>query len=422
VDGERPESGPTLLPRGDSAGVAARMKVQTLVVKVASRCNLNCSYCYVYNQGDYTWQSQPHVMPSAVVSALITRVRAHCLRHGLKHFGLVLHGGEPLLCGEAFFRSFVQEARGQLLPEIQPHFFVQTNGTLLTAQWCRLLLELQIAVGVSLDGTPAANDRHRVDHAGRGSYRAARAGIEVFRSVAGRPPGLLSVIDPRTDPIACYEHFRDLQARSVDFLFPEATHERPPVPLGDWLIQVFDRWFHESPQTMTIRIFREIMTVLCGGQAVTELAGTQRSELLVVDCDGSIEPIDALKVCGHGFTKVGASVLSDELDDALATTLARQYQLAGSSLCGTCRACQLAPVCGGGQFAHRYSHARAFDNPSVYCHDLMKLITHIQSALCGALPSSLRERLGLGRVSYREVRKSLSGARPRLSLPVLRTD
>jgi MoaA/NifB/PqqE/SkfB family radical SAM enzyme len=28
------------------------MKIEAIVLKIASRCNLNCSYCYMYNAGD----------------------------------------------------------------------------------------------------------------------------------------------------------------------------------------------------------------------------------------------------------------------------------------------------------------------------------------------------------------------------------
>ena len=403
------------------------LKAQTLVVKIASRCNLNCSYCYVYNRGDDTWKSQPAVMPAAVVSALMRRIKSHSLRHGLPCFGLVLHGGEPLLSGKEFFRSFVAEAQRVLSPEVEPYIYVQTNGTLLDADWCRLLLDLGVRVGVSLDGTAAINDRFRVDHAGRGSYAAVLAGIEAFRAVAGRTPGLLSVIDPQSDPIECYQHFRSLGAHSVDFLFPEATYERPPAglrrgqtPIADWLIPLFDRWFHDSPQPMNIRLFRQIVSVLCGQVGNSEMAGRERSEILVVDCDGSIEPIDALKVCGNGFTKVGANVLSDELDDALSIPLAQQYHLAKETLCATCQSCRIRDVCGGGQFAHRYSRAGGFDNPSVYCHDLMKLIAHIHSRVAAALPPRLHDWLSLGGADHKQLLASAAATAPgRVSLPVL---
>jgi uncharacterized protein len=406
----------------------APMNVQTLVVKVASRCNLNCSYCYVYNQGDDTWKSQPRVMPAHVVAALMDRVKAHCLRHKMTDFALVMHGGEPLLTGQAFVRSFVAEARRRLLPEVQPHIFLQTNGTLLTRKWSRLLLELGVAVGVSLDGTPAINDRYRVDHAGRGSYAAVRAGIENFRAVAGRPPGILSVISQEADPRECYEHLKSLGARSVDFLFPDATYQRPPVgqeceqaPVGDWLARLFDCWFHDDRPTIRIRLFVDLISMLCGGKASTDGGlGTGLKNVLVVDCDGSVEPIDGLKLCGNGFTKVGTNLLSHELDEALSTDLARRYYLSGRILCQTCQDCSIKQVCGGGELPHRYSRERGFDNPSVYCPDLTRIITHVESAIAAAMPTSLRTRLQLPsspagwRAPVRPLRRPA-----RVALPVL---
>ena len=33
------------------------MFIDTVLLKVASRCNLDCSYCYVYNMGDEAWRA-----------------------------------------------------------------------------------------------------------------------------------------------------------------------------------------------------------------------------------------------------------------------------------------------------------------------------------------------------------------------------
>src|ERR1700744_954695 len=82
-----------------------------LVVKVASRCNLNCSYCYVYNAGDTTYLRQPAVMSQETALAVIERAASHYIHHQLESFVFVFHGGEPLLAGKQFIRFFVEEAR-----------------------------------------------------------------------------------------------------------------------------------------------------------------------------------------------------------------------------------------------------------------------------------------------------------------------
>src|SRR5580693_6073961 len=71
----------------------------TFVVKVASRCNLNCSYCYMYNLADQTYRGQPAVMSGAVTAAMARRIASHASRHGVPSVHVILHGGEPLLLG-----------------------------------------------------------------------------------------------------------------------------------------------------------------------------------------------------------------------------------------------------------------------------------------------------------------------------------
>jgi uncharacterized protein len=44
--------------------------------------------------------------------------------------------------------------------------------------------------------------------------------------------------------------------------------------------------------------------------------------------------------------------------------------------------------CGGGLYAHRYRSATGFDNPSVYCADLEKIITHIRADLRPGKPAT----------------------------------
>ncbi|WP_395853502.1 radical SAM protein [Cystobacter fuscus] len=391
-------------------------RVQMLVVKVASRCNLNCSYCYVYNLGDTTWKRQPKVMSREVVGTLLQRVRGHCLRHGVKSFLFIFHGGEPLLAGPEFYSHFVEEARRILLPEVTPVFTLQTNGTLLTDEWCELLASLKIRIGISLDGPKEINDKHRVDHAGKGSYDATRRGIDtVLASPHVRIPlSILSVINIESDPIAVYEHLKEVGAKTVDFLLPEATHDRPypgwgksEAPYADWLIAIFDRWFHEKPVPMRIRLFQEIMTDLLGGQSKLDTFGSSKNEVLVIETDGGIEPVGSLSICGDGFTKLGASVRTHEFEEALSTRLAQDYYLSGQSLSGTCQQCPVHEVCAGGYLPHRFSQKNGFDNPSVYCKDLMKLITHIQNKVLEQLPAAARTRLSLTPLSYENAKAAL---------------
>src|SRR5207253_2068023 len=80
--------------------------IRTFLHKVASRCNIDCSYCYVYHMADQSWKQRPALMAPKTIQAAATQVRAHALRHGLSEVTIVLHGGEPLLAGQEFFARF----------------------------------------------------------------------------------------------------------------------------------------------------------------------------------------------------------------------------------------------------------------------------------------------------------------------------
>lgn len=189
------------------------MPVDNYILKVASRCNLNCSYCYMYNKGDESYKLQPYRMSDATVAALLTRVKTHCLAQKLPFVSFCFHGGEPLLAGKEFFRSFVSLARATLGDSIQSTYALETNGTLLTRDWLDLFCELDIGFGISLDGPPAIQDRVRVNHAGAGSYHEVRRALDV---VLADPRcdklfgGILSVIDLATDPLEIYRHLREI--------------------------------------------------------------------------------------------------------------------------------------------------------------------------------------------------------------------
>ena len=71
-----------------------------VVLKVAQRCNLNCTYCYVYNRGDESWRSRPTFISTDVAVALAGRINEQCEKFALESFTVELHGGEPLLLGK----------------------------------------------------------------------------------------------------------------------------------------------------------------------------------------------------------------------------------------------------------------------------------------------------------------------------------
>ncbi|RKN56567.1 FxsB family radical SAM/SPASM domain protein [Streptomyces klenkii] len=372
--------------------MAAREPFRQFIVKVNSRCNLACRYCYMYFAADDGWRRQPRAASPAMLEQTARRIAEHAAQHRLPAVSLVLHGGEPLLSDPAELGAFVRRVRA-LLPEgCALHPALQTNGTLLTEERLRALAEHGIRVGLSLDGGTAAHNRLRVDHAGRpawpGLLRAARLlGQERHR---GSWAGVLCVIDPATDPAEVYGSLLALSPPSVDFLLPHGNWTSPPpgltpgssaTPYGDWLCAVFDAWWHADRRRTRVRLFQECIALLLGLPAGTEALGLQPFTALVIETDGSIEQVDSLKSAYPGATLTGLDVFRNALDEALDHPGVAARQAGAEALAADCRACPVLHVCGGGHYAHRYRQGHGFRNRSVYCPDLQRLIHHVAAAL-----------------------------------------
>ncbi|MFJ8045137.1 FxsB family cyclophane-forming radical SAM/SPASM peptide maturase [Kitasatospora sp. NPDC096147] len=357
------------------------------VLKVHSRCDLSCDHCYVYEHADTSWRGKPRSVSEHVLKATAARVGEHARAHRLTAVHVVLHGGEPLLAGPAVLRSAAELLRAALPEGCALDLRIHTNAVRLSEDFCELFAELGIKVGVSLDGDRVANDRHRRYADGRSSHATVLAALELLRRPAYHHlyAGLLCTIDVENDPVAVYDALVELSPPRIDFLLPHATWDEPPkhpdhlgpTPYADWLLAVHERWTaHGRP--VPVRIFDSVHRTLRGRSSLTESLGLDPAGLVVVETDGTFEQADSLKTAFDGAPQTGFDVFTHTLDQVATHPgmMERQSGLAG--LNQQCRSCSVVRSCGGGLFAHRYRTDRGFDNPSVFCGDLMTLITTIR--------------------------------------------
>ena len=371
------------------------------IVKIHSRCDLSCDYCYMYEMADQSWRDQPRRMSVDIAECAAWRIGEHARAHEMPSVVLILHGGEPLLAGHELIWRLVTATRKATGPNVQVDVRVQTNGVGLDDSYLQLFCELGIRVGVSLDGAAEGHDRHRRFASGRGSYAAVSAALgrlrqHRFRHLFG---GLLCTIDLRNDPVATYEALAAFDPPRIDFLLPHGTWDAPPpgrssdpadAPYGDWLIALFDHWY-SAPRT-GVRLFEQIMRLILSGTSSGEAVGLSPARMVVIETDGSIEQVDTLKAVYHGAAMTGLHVIRDPLDAALLLPGVVARQLGAMALAAQCRACPIHRVCGGGMYVHRYRSGTGFANPSVYCPDLMRLIGHIREVMQADVSARLRRR------------------------------
>ncbi|MFI6484953.1 FxsB family cyclophane-forming radical SAM/SPASM peptide maturase [Nonomuraea sp. NPDC050663] len=369
------------------------------ILKVHTRCDLACDHCYVYEAADTSWSSKPKVITPEALDQTVLRIAEHVKRHGLDRVHVILHGGEPLLAGPRRLDEIARALRQGLECELE--LKIHTNGVLLSKAYLDVFERHHVLVGVSVDGDREANDRHRRYADGRSSYDRVVRALGLLRGT-GLYSGLLCTIDVRNDPIAVYEALRGFEPPAVDFLLPHATWDTPPMrPVPDayaaWLKAIFDAWRADGGR-LPIRTFSSIVRTTRGGISLTESLGLDAKDLVVIETDGGYEQADSLKVAYHGAPATQLDVFRHDLDEVAAHAGIAGRQLGLASLSDTCRACPVVGTCGGGLYAHRFKSGSGFANPSVYCPDLLDLITYVRSATVPthALPGPTFEALSRG--------------------------
>jgi uncharacterized protein len=371
-----------------------------VVVKVAERCNLACTYCYFFKDGsDYKHHPSRMSMETwhQAVAFLKKGVR-DCRVSVLK---IVFHGGEPTLVGASAFDKMCEHLRMELSDLVALDIGIQTNGTLISPAWIRVFKKHAVAVGVSLDGPKEYNDLHRIDHKGNGSHEAVTAGISQLMAAANKGelefPGALFVVNSEFDPKYIFRHLVDeLGFKAFDALLPDKTEVLEPSRYGEFLAGLFDEWVERRDSDIYIRTFRALLDRFAGMGSYQFPLDPELDDFLAltISSDGGLRPDDVIP----DSRWQDAHCSNAELRSFSNHPLYLDWIDAASRIPKECEGCCWANLCRGGHPWHRYAaDGRGYDRRSVYCSGLKILYAHVCAFMLNngyALPLML-EQLGL---------------------------
>jgi uncharacterized protein len=253
---------------GAVRGFSPRVIAESILVPVVPQiqitlgCNYACSYCFQDHRSRDTIDPDT----AALILAKCAQYNGAWVRSGRGAVEVYWHGGEPLLAGLPFFREMLRvQAR---FPNIAFTNHLQTNGSLVTDDIARFLVEHHFQVGFSLDGPPGINDRQRRAKGSRESaFAVTMRGIENFKRHAplGRVP-IIAVITRESAARAndIYSFFADLGAqvqldiydlRCADLVREGALFRHAPSPdeVRQFLITLFDLWFHDPERRVDFK-------------------------------------------------------------------------------------------------------------------------------------------------------------------------
>lgn len=367
-----------------------RAPLQMFLLKVAEFCNLNCDYCFMFNLNDFSYKKKPKKMSLEVVRAAAVNAARVARLQETPYITFSLHGGEPTIVGRDWIREAVAILREQASDDLRIDVYLQTNGVLIDQAWIDFAREQNIYIGVSMDGLREAHDKHRVDHKGRGSYDRVVQSLKLLSTEDDVFTGTLTVIDPDVSGLDVYRALRGIGIEAMDFLWPLDYNwdNLPPgfsdpasTRFADYLIPIFDAWWEEDNPGIQIRHFQNMIAGLLAYRSRLDAIGAPPVSIVSIDTDGGIEPVDSLRACGDGFTELGLNILTDPIEMVYTKDLFKTTIRGKDNLCEACRMCPVKDACGAGYLPHRYKAGAGFGQPSVYCKDLWKLISHIGSRM-----------------------------------------
>jgi uncharacterized protein len=356
-----------------------------VMLKVAERCNINCSYCYMYQGVDQGWKSRPKFLSDMHLGQVIARLEQHRAQHPSARMTLEIHGGEPLLMGKQRAAVFFGALRRRL-PRKDLFIVTQSNGLLVDSEWLDLYAAHDATLAISCDGPVAAHDRHRIDFRGRGTGSQVERAIRLCLShPSGKRVfnGVLAVIDPSNDPREMIEYFYRLGVSDVDLLLPDAHVAAPPrhiagyshAKLLDFLRRGFDAWIALDDPRFRVRIFETFIRGCFGRRSELDAFGGALAPIVVVESDGSYRLLDVMSLCAVDASKTPLCLAGNSFAEFVGHA-ERRYP----KPCATCRSCEAFATCGGGYVPHRYD-GRSYDNPSFYCDVLFGLYRHVRAVL-----------------------------------------
>lgn len=367
-----------------------------VVYKIVERCNINCSYCYYFNMGETSALSKPAYASHAVTERLAHWIAHGCAQLSIPAVKIAFHGGEPTMIGVEAFDKACQTFRDVIEPVARLSLSIQTNGTLFSDEWLQVYTRHNVGVGVSIDGTQEDNDRFRLDHRGRSTFKKTEAAISRLVEaypLGGPPPSTISVIHPDNDYRLIYRYLRGLGVHQMRFLLPDRNMDDAAfiadgsaAKYGLCLSDLFSEWLSEDNADIRITFFDQLLAHFRPDVSLSQLTRRPRkkNQVVIAHSDGTVAVDDTLIPALAWYEKTPKCMTSEKsLGEFLAHPVFQEIEEISNYLPSTCLECKWQKVCNGGDIENRFSSQNGFSNPSVYCgayKQVFKDVCHILTA------------------------------------------
>lgn len=360
-----------------------------------AHCNLACKYCYYLEKSKLYATSQRHLMTDEMLERFTQEyIEAQTMGHVL----FTWHGGEPLMRSIDFYKKALtlqqKYARGRHIDNV-----IQTNGTLLTDEWCEFFAQNHWLVGISIDGPQQYHDHYRQTSAGKPSWERVMHGIRLLNKHHVEWNAMAVVNAYNADhPLEFYHFFKEHGCQYLQFTpiverltahsdgrtlasladqtdIPVADFSVTAEQWGTFLCTIFDEWVRHDVGSIFVEIFdctlanwMGVAPGICSYSTHCGHAGVMEHNGDVYSCDHFVFPTYKL---GNIRDHTLVEMLYGEQQQAFS-------RLKHASLPRQCKECDMEFACHGECPKNRFLHDR-YGNPGLnyLCRGYYQYYTHV---------------------------------------------
>lgn len=282
-----------------------------------AHCNLACKYCYYLEKNNLYQNSHRHLMSDEMLEQF---TREYIEAQTMPQVLFTWHGGEPLMRSIDFYKKALalqkKYSHGKQIDNV-----IQTNGTLLTDEWCEFFAKNHWLVGISIDGPQEYHDHYRVTPAGKPSWEKVMQGFSLLKKhrVEWNAMAVVNAYNAE-HPLEFYHFFRDNGCQYLQFTpiverltehedgrtlasladdreIPLADASVTPQQWGNFLCTIFDDWVRHDVGKTFVEIFdctlanwMGVLPGICAYSKECGHAGVMEHNGDVYSCDHFVFP------------------------------------------------------------------------------------------------------------------------------------
>lgn len=377
------------LTLSDALRLSNPMRFNMMFKPVGAECNLGCSYCY-YQDKVRLYDEHSYLS----MDCLEKVIKEYIDINASEQIVFDWHGGEPLLLGLDYLKKIVEIQRKY---RGNKHIYntIQTNATLLTADFAAFFKENNFLVGVSIDGPQDIHDKFRKDKGGNPTFLKVMRGVELLHryavdfntlttiSKAGEGRGLevysfLKNIGShymQFMPVYEYVDNKNNIASPDDKQSALASWSVSPIEYGKFMCDIFDCWVRNDVGSYFVNLFDSTLANYCGMNPGTCVYSETCGANAVMEHNGDIYPCDHFVYPRYKLGNVKESSLREIVSSENATRFGIDKR---NSLPAQCLRCEYYFACHGECPKHRFAMSDKNESGlNSLCEGLYYFFSHV---------------------------------------------